>query len=258
MTRADILAHLDGTHQDRAPVVAVILNGVIAASAVAIAVETLPGLSPKVANALHGFEIAILAVFLAEYITRVICAPKPWRYILSFWGLVDLLACLPALALINAKWQVVRTFRLLRVVRIFKLFRGNHALDRLAHAVMETRGELTVFVILAGIMLYVASVGIYLFENAAQPEVFSSIPHSFWWAVASFTTVGYGDMVPITTGGRVFTTFILFLGLGVVAVPAAIVTTALLEVETTLEPKRRKKARQRAEESNSSNKGETE
>ena len=73
-------------------------------------------------------------------------------------------------------------------------------------------------------MLYVSAVGIYLFEHEAQPEVFSSILTSLWWAVASFTTVGYGDMVPITPGGRLFTALVLFIGLGIIAVPAAIVT----------------------------------
>lgn len=96
---------------------------------------------------------------------------------------------------------------------------------------MKVRGELTVFGVLAGLVLYVSAVGIYIFEHPAQPEAFSSIPKSLWWAIASLTTVGYGDLVPITLGGRIFTTLVLFVGLGVVAGPAAIVTTALLEAD---------------------------
>jgi voltage-gated potassium channel len=91
-----------------------------------------------------------------------------------------------------------------------------------------------IFAVVSGLMLYVASVGIYIFEHDAQPDVFTSIPVSLWWAVASFTTVGYGDMVPITLGGRIFTTLVLFTGLGIIAVPSAIVTTALLEAEKEL------------------------
>ena len=100
------------------------------------------------------------------------------------------------------------------------------------------RGELVVFFVISALMLYVSAVGIYLFEHEAQPEVFSSIFTSLWWAVASFTTVGYGDMVPITPGGRLFTTLVLFIGLGIIAVPPAIVTTALLESETDIRHRR--------------------
>jgi len=128
--------------------------------------------------------------------------------------------------------------RALRLVRLLKLFRSSHSLERLVEAMVQVRGELVVFGVISALTLYVSAVGIYIFEHEAQPEVFTSILTSLWWAVASFTTVGYGDMVPITAGGRVFTSFVLFLGLGIVAVPAAIVTTALLESETNLRRRR--------------------
>ena len=123
--------------------------------------------------------------------------------------------------------------RLLRLVRLLKLFRTSVALDRLGRALHLVKGELIVFGILSALMLYVSAVGIYLFEHEAQPEAFSSIPQSLWWAVASFTTVGYGDLYPITTGGRIFTSLVLFIGLGIVAVPSAIITTALVETQGT-------------------------
>ncbi len=142
---------------------------------------------------------------------------------------------MPAIALLTPpQWQVVRAFRLIRLVRLLKLFRTSRALNRLIHAMHEVRGELMIFAVVSALMLYVASVGIYIFEHEAQPDVFTSIPVSLWWAVASFTTVGYGDMVPITLGGRIFTTLVLFTGLGIIAVPSAIVTTALLEAEREL------------------------
>ena len=78
-------------------------------------------------------------------------------------------------------------------------------------------------------LLYLAGVGIYYFENTAQPEVYTSVFQSLWWAIATLTTVGYGDIYPITTGGKIFTTVILFIGLGIVAVPAGLVATALSE-----------------------------
>ena len=76
-------------------------------------------------------------------------------------------------------------------------------------------------------MLYVSSVGIYYFENAAQPDQFKSVFHSMWWAVATLTTVGYGDIYPVTVGGKIFTTFIVFIGMGLVAVPTGLLASAL-------------------------------
>ncbi|NAX22288.1 potassium channel family protein, partial [Vibrio sp. V39_P1S14PM300] len=87
--------------------------------------------------------------------------------------------------------------------------------------------ELALFLAVSLIVLYLASVGIYYFENPVQPEVFSSIFHSLWWAVATLTTVGYGDIYPITPGGKVFTFFVLIVGLGIVSIPAGLVASAL-------------------------------
>jgi len=88
------------------------------------------------------------------------------------------------------------------------------------------------FSCVAAIMLYLSAVGIYYFENAAQPEAFKSIFHSLWWAVATLTTVGYGEVYPITIGGKVFTFFVLMLGLGVVAVPTGLVSSALSQARS--------------------------
>jgi voltage-gated potassium channel len=239
MTRRDVIEILDGHHGQVGRRVAFVLHALILLSALAISLETVDSFPPVIHNALYYFEIFILTVFVTEYILRVTCSARPLRYIFSFWGIIDLLACLPALLLIQEEWQAIRTLRLIRLVRLFKLFRTSLAFDRLTRAFSDVKGELVIFAIIAGLVLYVSAVGIYLFEHEAQPENFSSIPISLWWAVASLTTVGYGDLVPITTGGRIFTTFVLFIGLGVVAVPAAIVTAALLETQTA--PKRVKK-----------------
>lgn len=87
-------------------------------------------------------------------------------------------------------------------------------------------------------MIYLSSVGIYFFESTAQPDKFSSIPESFWWAVATLTTVGYGDVYPITTGGKIFTFFILSIGLAIVAVPSGIIAATLTEVRDEESPDR--------------------
>lgn len=235
MTRSEIIAALDGTHERHGARVAHVIHVLIVLSAIAIALETEPATPRMVHNILYGFEVLVVAVFAAEYVLRLLASPNPLRYALSLWGIIDLLSFLPAIALLTPEWQVVRA---LRLVRLLKLFRSSRALDRLVVALKDVRGELLVFGVISALMLYVSAVGIYLFEHDAQPEVFTSILTSLWWAVASFTTVGYGDMVPITPGGRLFTTFVLFIGLGIIAVPAAIVTTALLETQTNIRRRR--------------------
>ncbi|HJP39115.1 MAG TPA: ion transporter, partial [Gammaproteobacteria bacterium] len=124
----------------------------------------------------------------------------------------------------------VRAFRLLRVFRLLKLQRYSKALDRFGKALVIAKEEVIIFLFATFLLLYLSAVGIYYFENAAQPEAFKSIFHSLWWAVTTLTTVGYGDVYPITAGGRIFTFFILMLGLGIVAVPAGLVASSLSEV----------------------------
>lgn len=231
MTRSEIIELLDGTHPRHGARVAYAIHVLIMLSAVAIAIETEPKVPLALQRFFYNFEVVLVGVFSAEYVLRLLATRHPLRYVFSVWGIIDLLSILPAIALLTPEWQAVRA---LRLVRLLKLFRSSHALHRLAIALSEVKGELMVFGVIAGLLLYVSAVGIYLFEHDAQPEVFSSIITSLWWAVASFTTVGYGDMVPITPLGRLFTAFVLFIGLGIVAVPAAIVTTALLQAETNL------------------------
>ncbi|WP_298909848.1 ion transporter [uncultured Aliiroseovarius sp.] len=252
MNKADIHDILDGHKSLGGVNVARVMDLLILLSAIAIALETMPELPEHLRGLLFKFEVLLLVIFAAEYVLRLVTSPRPVRYAFSFWGLVDFLAFAPAIALLTPQWQVVRAFRLLRLVRLLKLFRGSHAMERLVVAFRQVRGELMIFGIIAALMLYVSAVGIYIFEHDAQPEVFSSIPKSLWWAVASFTTVGYGDMFPITGGGRIFTTFVLFIGLGVIAVPSAIVTTALLESETNIQRRLREAREDAADETNNS------
>ncbi len=241
MKRHEIIQILDGTHEEVGDYVAWTMNGLILLSALAIALETEPGLPPGLQAWLYRFEVFLLGVFALEYVVRVWASPRRLKYVFSFWGIIDLLSFAPAVLLLTPEWQAVRALRLIRLVRLLKLFRSLHALDRLVAAFKDVREELILFAIIAGLMLYVSAVGIYIFEHEAQPDAFSSIPMALWWAVATFTTVGYGDMYPITPGGRIFTSAILFIGLGIVAVPAAIVTTALLEAETNIGKKKKRK-----------------
>lgn len=121
----------------------------------------------------------------------------------------------------------IRTFRLLRLIRILKLFKYSQAIARFHRALVIVKEELILFGFVAVIMLYLSAVGIYYFENSTQPERFKSVFHSLWWAVTTLTTVGYGDLFPITVGGKLFTFFVLIIGLGIVAVPTGLIASAL-------------------------------
>jgi voltage-gated potassium channel len=229
MHRADVIEILDGTHPRVGRGVALAIYGLIVVSAVVIAVETLPDLSPGATTVLRALEIAILACFGVEYLLRLTCSAHPLRYAFSFWGIVDFVAVVPAILFLFPDLATVRALRLLRLLRILKLFKANRALDRIVQAIDRVKAEFLIFLFIACVALYLAAVGIYHFEHLAQPEAFGSIPESLWWAVATLTTVGYGDVYPVTVGGRVFTGVILLIGIGVIAVPAGLITSALSE-----------------------------
>lgn len=173
-----------------------------------------------------------LIIFSLEYFVRVWTAKKKLRFIFSFYGLVDALAIIPGILTVGViDLRVLRSLRFIRVFRILRLVRFTKAIDRLNDAFGKIKEELVVFAFLTSIILYLSAAGIYYFENPVQPEKFISIPHSLWWAVSTLTTVGYGDIYPITVGGKIFTVLILFLGLGVVAIPSALLANALSKRE---------------------------
>ena len=201
----------------------------IVVSLVAYSLETMPNLSASEVQILKFIELASVSVFSAEYLLRIWVAEKPTKYIFSFYGIVDLAAIAHFYLSTGLDLRSLRAARLLRVFRILKLVRFTEALKRINIAFSLAKAELALFLSASLIVIYLAGVGIYQFENSVQPDLFSSIPDSLWWAVITLTTVGYGDMYPITGGGRIFTTVILFVGLGLVAVPAGIVSSALSE-----------------------------
>ena len=166
-------------------------------------------------------------MFTVEYLLRIFVSDNKIKFIFSFYGLVDLFAILPFYLSTGIDLRSLRILRLLRLFRAFKLLRYSIAIQRFHNALIIAKEELILFSILAIMLLFFSAVGIYYFENAAQPEAFSSVFQSMWWAVATLTTVGYGDVYPITIGGKLFTFFVLMVGLGVVAVPTGLVASAL-------------------------------
>lgn len=199
----------------------------IIVSLISFSIETLPNLSAKSLKILNYIELFTILIFTVEYVTRIAVADKKIKYVFSFFGIVDLLAILPFYLPIVLDLRSIRIVRLLRLFRAFKLLRYNKAFHRFHAALKIAREELVLFGIVASMAFYIAAVGIYYFENTAQPEAFSSVFQSMWWAVVTLTTVGYGDVYPVTNGGKIFTFFVLMVGLGIVAIPTGMVASAL-------------------------------
>lgn len=203
------------------------IQGLIVLSMITFSLETLPTLSPAIRSILKLVEVFTVSVFTLEYLLRLFVADRKIRFMFSFYGVIDLLAILPFFISPAFDLRTLRAFRLLRLFRAFKLVRYNKAISRFRMAISLVKEELVLFFSFSCLVLYLSAAGIYFFETKAQPEVFSSIFHSLWWAVATLTTVGYGDIYPVTAGGKIFTFFILMIGLGIVAVPTGLLSSAL-------------------------------
>ena len=199
----------------------------IVLSLLAFSFETIPNISDTTIGYLRVFEIISVIIFTLEYILRIYVSDKKISYIFSFYGFIDLIAILPFYLSGAIDLRSLRVVRLLRVLRLFKLFRFNESLELLRKAFRIVKREMIVFSFIAIILLYISAVGIYFFEHPVQPDEFSSIFDCMWWAISTMTTVGYGDIVPITIGGKIFTSFISFIGIGVVSIPTALLASSL-------------------------------
>ena len=201
-------------------------------SLVAFSIETLPDNSLQTKKILGTIELISIVIFSIEYVLRIYVAEKPLKYIFSFYGLVDILSILPFYLSATFNLKALRAFRIFRIFRAFKLVRYNKALNRFSMAFTIIKEELVLFFMITLILVFLTSSGIYFFENEAQPQVFSSLFHSLWWSIVTLTTVGYGDVYPITLGGKIFTFFVLIIGVGIVTIPAGLVATALTKART--------------------------
>lgn len=220
-------------------VVDIALILLIAASVIAVIVESIPSVERAYGAQLYWFEVFTIAVFSVEYVLRVWscieeqpdASRRPFmarlRFMFSFHAIVDLLAILPFYLLAFGLFGNIdmRFLRAVRLIRVLKLTRYFAALNMLIVAVKENGRALAAsFLILVTIMLLAAS-GMYYFERVSQPIDFGSIPAAMWWAFATLTTVGYGDVTPITVGGKIFGALITVVGIGMVALPTSILAS---------------------------------
>ncbi|MBQ6096320.1 MAG: ion transporter, partial [Bacteroidales bacterium] len=175
---------------------------------------------------LKAIEWLLTIIFTLEYYLRIYCLSKPWKYVFSFYGIIDFLSIMPAyLSLLIPATQTLTVLRVLRTLRIFRIFNMQRFLQESFHLLNAIRRSVTkilifmLFVFIAAIIL--GSI-IYMFENGKNPAM-SSIPKAIYWAVVTITTVGYGDITPVTPMGQFISTLVMLLGYSIIAVPTGIV-----------------------------------
>jgi len=205
-------------------------------SVVSIGIETLPGLPEWLLSALAIADVVIVLIFTVEYLLRIYAAPVRGKYVFSFYGIVDVLAIAPfwiglLLSGFGLDLRALRVLRLMRLFQLLKMTRYTRAIDRMARAFKSVREEVIVFSLASIAVLYVCALIVYYCEHEAQPDKFTSVLDAMWWAGVTLTTVGYGDIYPITALGRLFTVFMLFVALGIIAVPTGLVASALTHIE---------------------------
>lgn len=213
----------------------------ISLNVIAVMLETVQSLSSRYKFLFQIFEIFSVSVFTVEYLLRLwacTCIEKyknpvtgRIRYALTPMAMVDLLAILPFYLplLIPFDLRSIRALRLFRLFRMFKMGRYSKALKSLGNVFIERKEEIVIAVFFEIVLLVIASTLIYFVENEAQPEKFSSIPAAMWWGIATLTTVGYGDVYPVTPAGKLLGGIIAFLGISMFALPAGILASGFIE-----------------------------
>lgn len=243
---------LEATVEDRVSrTVGTLLFGLIILNVAAVLIGTVQQISTDYRRFLDWFEVFSVAVFSAEYLLRLYsCTAAPQysqpflgrlRYAVTPLALVDLLAILPFyLPMFHADLRSLRILRVLRVLRLAKLARYSDALRLVGKVIRSRKEELAMTIMLLVVLLIIASTAVYYAEHESQPDQFSSIPAAMWWGIATLSTVGYGDMYPVTPTGRVFGAVVAVLGIGMFALPTGILGAGFLE-----EIQRRRRGRNR-------------
>lgn len=173
-------------------------------------------------------ERMLLGWFLFEYVARWVTSRKPWQYPVSLLGMIDLLAILPALVGLGGSFRSLKLLRALRMLRLLKLYRYNHALQNVIHGFRRVGHELAVVGFVAVTVLLTSSLAVFEFEHDTQPEKFRHLWDALWWSFVSLTTVGYGDLVPVTIGGRLIGILTMLIGIGIFGTFISLVGSSFL------------------------------
>lgn len=212
----------------------IILLVIILMSVLVVMLESVASYQTLYGHYFNIIEWVITILFTIEYILRIITVKKPLKYILSTYGIIDLLATLPKyLGLFIVNTQVLTTLRALRLLRVFtilKLARYTNASNNLTKAIKASKAKVGVFIFVVIILSIILGTIVYLIEGTANSG-FSSIPRSIYWVIVTMTTVGYGDIAPTTPLGQFFAAIVMVMGYGIIAVPTGIISSELNEVQ---------------------------
>jgi voltage-gated potassium channel len=216
------------------------IMGLILLNVVAIILESITEIYEPYHQAFRIFEIVSVIIFSAEYLLRLSVAhlTHPARnrlismikYATSTYGLIDLFAVLPFYLPIFFKIDLrfIRALRLIRFARILKIGHYSKSLHLLRMVILDKKTELSLTIYIVAILLVLSSILMYYIEGSAQPEQFPNILATFWWAIATLTTVGYGDVYPITGWGKVISSLIALMGIGLVALPTGVISAGFI------------------------------
>jgi voltage-gated potassium channel len=209
----------------------VVLLILILLSVLFVMLESVPGMSSEIYDYLYYGEWVITIFFTIEYIARIITVKKPTSYIFSFYGIIDFLSTIPlylSFILVGSNFLLtVRALRLLRVFRILKVTRYIGASNQLKKALINSRPKIFVFLFAVLIIAIISGTLMYLVEG--EESGFKSIPASIYWCIVTLTTVGYGDIVPVTPIGQLIASIIMIMGYGIIAVPTGIVSAEFVK-----------------------------
>lgn len=193
--------------------------------------ESISGISTKYGHLFKILDRIYLVFFTLEVLLRIICVKWPWRYIFSFYGLIDMLSIVPSYLEHffpeTHVLMIIRAFRLLRVFRIFKLVKFLNESKRLLFAMIRSLRKILIFLFFVLLLTIFLGAIMYVLESSANPQ-FSSIPQSIYWAIVTITTVGYGDVAPVTPVGKIISSLIMILGYAIIAVPTGILSTSMM------------------------------
>lgn len=243
LTKSSIYAILEG-HPSGGRYSSLFSKGICAlilCNVVAVSIETLPGLSLQTIAVLDSIEMVSMAVYSFEFLLRLWACNSSGlypgkvigrlRYLFNPFTLIDLMVLVPYYLpfFMPIDLRMMRSLRLLRLLSMMKLGRYSEAIKTIGNVLRSKREELAITVFAIFLILVISGSLLYYAERDIQPEAFSSIPASMWWAVVTLTTVGYGDIYPVTALGKIIGSFIAILGIGLFALPAGILSSSFIE-----------------------------
>ena len=210
----------------------------IVASILIVMLQSVSTINQEYGNILNIADWVITIGFSIEYALRIACVRRPWRYIFSFWGIVDLLSVLPSyVALVIPGSHYLSVVRVLRLIRIFRIFKLNSYIQEsrvLLEALKAARPKIVVFLLVVMSLILVMGTTVYVIENFADDSSeFTSIPKAIYWAIVTITTVGYGDIAPQTVLGQTIAAIAMILGYAIIIVPSGIFSVEIIAASKT-------------------------